>query len=142
MEQIKNYLEKVYTEYVEYENFLKSIIKPLDVVRKEVAEKITVETTEEEVMEIYFNDVEKSLLHRRDFVNQQQRLFFTVEAYKDVMEIPQEILEKVKGMSFIQIFGIKNGKEEVINEEALEYTKKQIRQELDQGVDVFKKKYL
>jgi hypothetical protein len=142
MEQIKNYLEKVYTEYVDYENFLKSIIKPLDVVRKEVAEKITAETTEEEVMEIYFNDVEKSLLHRRDFVNQQQRLFFTVEAYKDVIEIPQEVLEKVKGMNFIQIFGVKNNTTEVINQEALEFTKTQIRQELNQGVDIFKKKYL
>ena len=115
-EQIKNYLEKAYTEYIEYENFLKSIIKPIDVVRKEIAEKITAETTEEEVTELYFNNVEKTLLHRRDFVEQRQRLFYTVEAYKDLMEIPQEIKDKVKEMSFIQIFGVKNGKEEVMND--------------------------
>ena len=141
-EQIKNYLEKAYTEYIEYENFLKSIIKPIDVVRKEIAEKITAETTEEEVTELYFNNVEKTLLHRRDFVEQRQRLFYTVEAYKDLMEIPQEIKDKVKEMSFIQIFGVKIGKEEVMNEEALEFTKKQIRTELESGVDVFKKRFL
>ncbi len=141
-EQIKNYLEKVFTEYIDYENFLKSITKPLDLVRKEVAEKITIEATEEEVMNLYFSEVEKPLLHRRDFIEQRQRLFYTVEAYKDVIEIPQAIAEKVKEMKFIQIFGVKNNTAEVINEEALNYTKTQIKSELEKGVEVFKKKYL
>ena len=82
------------------------------------------------------------MLHNGDFVNQQNRLFYTVEAYKNIIEIPQEIKKEVEGLKFLQIFAIKDKKETVINEEALEYTKNQIKSMMQNGVEEFKNRFL
>jgi len=141
-ENLTAYLEKVWNEYTEYKNYVKSITKPIEELRAEVAKKITQNTTEQEAENIIFEGFEKNILHNGDFINQQNRLFYTIETLKGAIEIPQEILEELKNMKFIQIFAVKNGESTVINEEALEYTKKQIQEGLSQGVENFKKRFL
>ena len=141
-ENLTAYLEKVWNEYTEYKNYVKTITKPIEELRAEVAKKITQNTTEQEAENIIFEGFEKNILHNGDFINQQNRLFYTVESLKGVIEIPKEILEELKNMQFIQIFAVKNGESTVINEDALEYTKKQIREGLSQGVEEFKNRFL
>lgn len=141
-ENLTAYLEKVWNEYTEYKNYVKAITKPIEELRAEVAKKITQNTTEQEAENIIFEGFEKNILHNGDFINQQNRLFYTVESLKGVIEIPQEILEELKNMKFIQIFAVKNGESTVINEEALEFTKGQIREGLSQGVQQFKNRFL
>lgn len=141
-ENLTAYLEKVWNEYTEYKNYVKAIAKPIEELRAEVAKKITQNTTEQEAENIIFEGFEKNILHNGDFINQQNRLFYTVETLKGVVEIPQEILEELKNMKFIQIFAVKNRESTVINEEALEFTKSQIREGLSQGVENFKNRFL
>lgn len=141
-EQQLNYLEKVFVEYIEYKNYLKSIIKPVPELLKEVAEKINDKTTEEQATEIYMDVIGVQKLHQEDFFNQQQRLFYTVEAYKDIMEIPQEIKTEIENLKFLQCFAVKNNKTEIVDQQAIDFTKEQIRNEMSVGVEKFKKAYL
>ncbi|HSE99881.1 MAG TPA: hypothetical protein VLA48_03210 [Nitrososphaeraceae archaeon] len=141
-ENLTAYLEKVWNEYVEYKNYIKTISKPISELREEVAKKITQETTAEEAENLIFEGFEKNILHNGDFINQQNRLFYTVEALKTSIEIPEEINRELENMKFIQIFAVKNGESTVINEEALEFTKGQIREGLTQGVQQFKNRFL
>lgn len=141
-ENITAYLEKVWTEYSEYKEFIKSISKPIEELRKEVAQKITQETTAEQAQQLFFEGFEKIMLHNGDFIYQQNRLFYTVEAYKNLIEIPQEIKTEVENIKFIQIFAIKDKKETVINQEALDFTKNQIASLMNEGVQQFKNRFL
>lgn len=142
MEEATAYLEKVWTEYSEYKEFVKTISKPIEELRKEVASKVTINTTPEEAQELFFEGFEKTMLHNGDFVNQQNRLFYTVEALKHSIEIPQEIKKEVENVKFIQIFAIKDKKETVVNQEALDFTKSQIKQMMTNGVQHFKNTFL
>ncbi len=141
-EKLTPYLEKVWNEYSEYKEYIKTISKPISELRSEVAQKITTETTPEQAQELFFEGFEKVMLHNGDFINQQNRLFYTVEALKTSIEIPQEIKDEVKNMQFVQIFAIKNKESTVINEEALQFTKNQIAQGFSNGVEDFKKRFL
>lgn len=141
-EKLTAYLEKVWNEYSEYKEYIKNISKPISELRSEVAQKITAETTPEQAQELFFEGFEKVMLHNGDFINQQNRLFYTVEALKTSIEIPQEIKDEVKNMQFVQIFAIKNKESTVINEEALQFTKNQIAQGFSNGVEDFKKRFL
>ena len=136
------YIEKVWVEYVEYRDHLKSIIKPEEELRKSVGRKINENTKEEELVDIYLEQVYKQTLMQGDFREQQLRLFYTVEALKNELEIPQEILDEVKGMKFMQIFAVKNNKTEVIDNQALEFSKQQIKNVMSQGIEQFKNLYL
>lgn len=140
--QNNTYIEKVWVEYVEYREHLKSIIKTEEELRKSAGQKITEKTTEEQVVDIYLEQVYKQTLMQADFREQQLRLFYTVEALKDQLEIPQEILDEVKGMKFMQIFAVKNNKTEVIDNQALEFSKQQIKNVMSQGIEQFKNSYL
>jgi hypothetical protein len=136
------YLEKVWTEYIDYKDFIKENTKPAEELRKELASKITVGTTKEQAVEMVLEIMEKQNLYGADFRQQQNRLFFTVEAFKDEMEIPQEIKKELENVKFLQIFAIKNKKEEIIDQEALDFTKKQIAEVLSNGIEDFKKRFL
>lgn len=136
------YLEKVWTEYSEYKEYIKTIAKPIEELRKEVAQKITPQTTSEEAQEYVFQGFEKIMLHNGDFINQQNRLFYTIEAYKNIIEIPQEIKKEVENLKFLQIFAVKDGKETVINQEALDFTREQIKNSFSGGLEEFKRRFL
>jgi hypothetical protein len=142
MEESTAYLEKVWTEYSDYKEFVKTISKPIEELRKEVASKVTIDTTSEEAQELFFQGFEKTMLHNGDFVNQQNRLFYTVEALKNSIEIPKEIKKELENIKFIQIFAIKDKKETVINQEALDFTKSQIKEAMSNGVKQFKERFL
>lgn len=142
MENEITYLEKVWTEYSEYKEYIKTVAKPVEELRKEVAQRITPQTTSEEAQEYVFQGFEKIMLHNGDFINQQNRLFYTVEAYKNIIEIPQEIKKEVESLKFLQIFAIKDKKETVINQEALDFTRNQIKANFSKGLEEFKRRLL
>jgi hypothetical protein len=141
MEHLIVYLEKVWNEYTEYRDFLKDISKSPEELRKEAYEKISKVTSKDEAVEIVCNVMEKQNLHQADFLQQLQRLFYTVGAFDGVIEIPEEIKKEVSNLEFIQIFAIKDKKERVINEKALEFNKNQIKNLMSNGVEDFKKRY-
>lgn len=139
---MEEYLKKVYIEFLEYQNFLQKNVKPIEELREKVLKAITEETTEEEVTELVLSSLENQKLQLIDFDKQLQRLFFTVEAFKDFIEIPQEIKETVKNIRFTQTFSVKSGKAEVINSDSYEFSRQEIRKEVSHGIEQFKKRFL
>ena len=142
MQELKLYLDKIFTEYLDYKNFTQEKLKIVKNIKEEVAKNISATTSDDEVADAYIDKVGKIFLFQRDFQQQQTRLFFTVEAFKDYLEIPQEIIKELEGFEFMQVFAIKNGKEEVINQEALSTAKEQVKSEIKLGMEEFKKRFL
>lgn len=126
-EKIKANLETVYMEYIDYKNYLKDKFKPQDVLRKEMSEKIKSEQDPEKIQQAFFDLAEKQSMYQSDFIGLQNRLFHTIEAYKDLIEIPQEIKRETENIKFQQIFKIKNNIEIAVNKELLEQSKKAIK---------------
>lgn len=136
------YLEKVFSEYMEYKSFILELIKSREKENQKMLETITDSSTDEEIIDLFYKNNEKFHLHQLDFANQHQRLFYTVEAYKNSIEIPPEIKEELKEKKFIQSFAVKNGKEEVVDQQAIQFTKEQIKKEFDKSREQFLKTYL
>ena len=100
-----------------------------------VAEKIKNQTDIDQIKQILFESSEKQMMYQADFIGLQNRLFHTIENYKDLIEIPQEVKKEVENIKFIQIFKIKNGKEIVVSQEIVDQAKDQIKNLLSKDME-------
>lgn len=139
---MEQYLEKVFTEYTEYKTYLQNNLKPIEELRKEVAQKVGEDANLEQMVETTLEKVGYTMLQQQDFQAQTSRLFFTVEALKNEMEIPKEVLEQVKALKFNQAFAIKNNKAEVIDQNAINFTREQLEKEANFNLEKFKENFL
>lgn len=137
-----SYLEKCYKEYIEYKNFLIEQSKKQVDAKTEIATVLKDIEDEDVITDLFFEKQSKIFLFQQDFLEQQRRLFFTVEALKNQIEIPEEIKKEVSNLTFNQIYYIKDGEEEVLSQEALDFTKNQIKEQLKLGVEKFKNLYV
>jgi len=127
---IKAHLEKVYTEYITYKNHIKDKVKPLDVIREKFIKEIEGEEDLEKISEKLFEIQEKQTIFLQDLQGLLTRLYHTIEAYKDLLEIPKEILEEVSMYRFEQFYTIKNGKDFETNPEKIKEIKNAIKQNM------------
>lgn len=97
MEEIaKNYLEVIYKEYKDYENFAKTLAPNILKGREELAKIITEKGIDspdiiDKIVEFEF----KPTLYQTDLQRLQLRLVYVVDAYSQIIEIPKELLEEV-----------------------------------------------
>lgn len=134
----KAHLEKVYTEYIQYKEYIKDKIKQPDQIRKEIAEEIKTELNIDRIQDLVYQKSEKNLIYQADFKNLMTRLYHTIEAYKDILEIPEEIKEEVKLYKFVQLLSIKNNMEKVVDQAAID----QIKDAIKSNVEQIKKYYV
>ena len=137
-EKLKSRLELVYSEYIEYKNFLKEHYKPQEQLRNEIIEQLKTETDTDNLLNLFFEKAEKQAMYQADFIKLQNRLFHTIEDYDDLIEIPQEIKEEVKNMKFTQIFKIKNGKDLVVDKDLVDAAKETIKNNIETLTKYFK----
>jgi len=141
MEEItaaKAHLEKVYTEYIHYKEYIKDKIKQPEQIRKEIAEEIKTVTDIDKVQDLVYQKSEKNMIYQADFKNLMTRLYHTIEAYKDILEIPEEIKKEVEIYKFVQLLSIKNNMEKVVDQGAID----QIKEAIKVNVEQIKKFYL
>ena len=136
-ETIKAHLEGVYKEYIEYRDYYKSIYKTPEERRTEIANKITTESEPQEVLDSIFIYNFKYNRHEQDIYNLLTRLFHTVRAYQDLIEIPEELLKEVENFKMIQAYTVKNGEEKEINKEEIEQLKVLLKQNYDKIIQEF-----
>lgn len=136
-ETIKAHLEGVYKEYIEYRDYYKSIYKTPEERRVEIANKITTESEPQEVIDSIFIYNFKYNRYEQDIYNLLTRLFHTVRAYQDLIEIPEELLKEVENFKMIQAYTVKNGEEKEINKEENEQLKVLLKQNYDKIVQEF-----
>jgi len=138
-EIIKSHLEGVYKEFIEYRNYYKSIYKTPEERRKIIAEKVTVETTEDETLDLVFTYNFKYNRHEADIYNLLSRLYHTIRAYQDLIEIPEELLKEVENFKMIQAYTFINGEEKELNKEENEQIKTALKQNYEKIVQEFNK---
>lgn len=128
----KAHLEQVYTEYINYKEYIRDKVKPQDQIRKEIAEEIKNNPDIEKIQDLIFQKSEKNMIYQTDFKNLMTRLYHTIEAYKDILEIPEEIKEEVKLYKFVQLLAVKNNTEKVVDQEAIDKIKEAIKSNVEQ----------
>ena len=120
METQKAHLEGIYNEYLQYkEHYVKNFIS-LEERRKKVAEKANEEKNKESLARYIFENNSKFVMQETDLHSILTKLAFTVEAYQDLFEIPQEIKTAVENYKPFRYYAIKNGEEIELNPELKE----------------------
>ncbi len=122
--KIELHLQTVYKEYEEVKYYLTNFKKNLEEKKKSVAEK-TQNKTEEEIEEIYYKDIAWITALEGDLQQLTGRLYHTHQAYKDLIEIPQEIKAEVENLKFTLVFNVRAGEVEIVDKEAYAFYKNQ-----------------
>ena len=122
---MKNKLEVAYKEYLEFKTLLEEETKNLEQKRAEVVEAVEGLDDFEKEAEIYFNIVGYLQPLHIDVIQFRTKLYYAVEFYKDLIEIPQEILKEVKDFKVRFTFDVKAGKKEIADQEMFDHYKKQ-----------------
>lgn len=131
MEIIKSNLEKVFKEYTEYKDTLQTLMKKMEVNKDNFATTI-LNIEDEDAQNEYFYE-EKGWLSsaNNDLAQLKMRMYFTYEAYKDIINIPEElkvrIEEELKDVSPRYVFSLKNGEKEIIDKELFNQHKEQFK---------------
>lgn len=125
MVEIKTYIEKVFKEYLTLKNYILTEAKSIEEIKKEFA-KASLENLN---ADDYFEKVGWIALMQEDLFLQKAKLFFTMEAYKDIIEPPKELTDQIKkeleDVSFEQMFSVIDGKREIINKDKYDARKKE-----------------
>lgn len=122
-DKIIQYLEATYLEYLTYKkHFLDNYVKPEDR-RKQFSDAKKIETTEQ-LAETVFNLDAKYSFYEFDLNTLLKKLYHTVLAYENLIEIPQEVRKEIDGYKHFQYYTHKNGEEiELMPERRLEEIK-------------------
>lgn len=126
MNQIQNNLQNAFKEYQDFKEYIiESTKKPLEERKKNVADKALEKETFEEQMQCYFEEFGESSILGIDFLELQRKLYYTYLAYKDLIEVPDNIKKEVEEFKIGTVFSIIGGKKEIINKELYEKYRQQ-----------------
>lgn len=124
MEEVKTYIEKVFKEYLILKNYFAEEVKKGETVKKEFA-KTSLENLN---ADDYFEKLGWIALMQEDLYLQKAKLFFTMEAYKDIIVPPKELTDQInkelEDVNFEQMFYIVDGERKIINQSKYDARKK------------------
>jgi hypothetical protein len=120
MKNLETQIEKIYKEYIEYKTLLTQKIEQTE---QEVGREFLEDYTHEK----FFDKVSYLSVAEVDLAELRMRLYFTMDAYKDLVEPPTEIKEAIEaeleGVKMNQTFTVKNGEFIIINQERYDLIK-------------------
>jgi hypothetical protein len=116
MNPIQTKLEQVFKEYIEFRDYVESNKKPAEEIRKEIAEKVT-SIEDDSYLDIMFKEYGERQLEAIDLNQMSTRLYYYYNAYKDLVEVPEEIKTEAEKIDIKFLFAIKNGKREIADKE-------------------------
>jgi len=117
LDEIKTYIEKIYKEYVSLKNYLKSKEKEIEEVKKEIAQTALTDLNAES----YFDKIGwYSIIQIQDLELLRARLFFTMEAYKDIIEPPKELKEEIdkelQNTNYTTVYAIIDNERKIVDQ--------------------------
>jgi len=117
LDEIKTYIEKIYKEYVSLKNYLKSKEKEIEEVKKEIAQTALTDLNAES----YFDKIGwYSIMQIQDLELLRARLFFTMEAYKDIIEPPKELKEEIdkelQNTNYTTVYAIIDNERKIVDQ--------------------------
>ena len=131
LELIKIHLEKCLKEYTELNIFFRnsSTKEKVDKIKSEIALEVQNLGEDANIADIYFEKLGWLSAMENDEYALKARLFHTYEAYKNLVEIPQEIKEQIEkeleNFKMRLTYDVKGGEKTIVDQELYEMFKAQ-----------------
>lgn len=118
-------LQQIFKEYTDLKNYIQEDSKNLEKVKKEVHDQALQLDDVSDQAGLYFDKIGNVEILKIDFLEVQKKLYYTYEAYKDLVQVPEEIKTEIKDYKIKSVFAIIDGKKEIIDKDLYNSYRKQ-----------------
>ena len=119
-------LEQVFKEYIIFKEYVESNQKSQEELRTEIASLVSnMDTEDESYLEVMFKNLGEKNLEILDLNQLGARFRYYYDAYKDFIEIPQEIKTEAENINIKFLYTIQDGEKKIADQELYENYKKQ-----------------
>ena len=119
-------LEQVFKEYIIFKEYIESNKKSQEELRTEIANLVSdMDTEDDGYLEVMFKNLGEKNLEIVDLNQLGARFRYYYEAYKDFIEIPQEIKTEAEKINIKFLYTIQDGEKKIADQELYENYKKQ-----------------
>ena len=119
-------LEQVFKEYIIFKEYVQSNQKSQEELRTEIANLVSnMDTEDESYLEVMFKNLGEKNLEILDLNQLGARFRYYYDAYKDFIEVPQEIKTEAENINIKFLYTIQDGEKKIADQELYENYKKQ-----------------
>ena len=119
-------LEQVFKEYIIFKEYVESNQKSQEELRTEIANLVSnMDTEDESYLEVMFKNLGEKNLEILDLNQLGARFRYYYDAYKDFIEVPQEIKTEAENINIKFLYTIQDGEKKIADQELYENYKKQ-----------------
>lgn len=126
MSLMQSKLEQVFKEYIIFKEYVESNQKSQEELRTEIANLVSdMDTEDDSYLEVMFKNLGEKNLEILDLNQLGARFRYYYDAYKDFIEVPQEIKTEAENINIKFLYTIKDGEKKIADKELYENYKKQ-----------------
>ena len=119
-------LEQVFKEYIIFKEYVESNKKSQEELRTEIANLVSnMDTEDEGYLEVMFKNLGEKNLEILDLNQLGARFRYYYDAYKDFIEVPDEIKTEAENINIKFLYTIQDGEKKIADQELYENYKKQ-----------------
>ena len=119
-------LEQVFKEYIIFKEYVESNQKSQEELRTEIANLVSnMDTEDDSYLEVMFKNLGEKNLEILDLNQLGARFRYYYDAYKDFIEVPQEIKTEAEKIQIKFLYSIQNGEKILVDKELYDNYKKQ-----------------
>ncbi len=119
-------LEQVFKEYIIFKEYVESNQKSQEELRTEIASLVSnMDTEDESYLEVMFKNLGEKNLEILDLNQLGARFRYYYDAYKDFIEVPDEIKTEAGNINIKFLYTIIDGEKKIADQELYENYKKQ-----------------
>ena len=126
MSLMQSKLEQVFKEYIIFKEYVESNQKSQEELRTEIANLVSnMDTEDEGYLAVMFKNLGEKNLEILDLNQLGARFRYYYDAYKDFIEVPQEIKTEAENINIKFLYTIQDGEKKIADQELYENYKKQ-----------------
>ena len=126
MSLMQSKLEQVFKEYIIFKEYVESNQKSQEELRTEIASLVSnMDTEDESYLEVMFKNLGEKNLEILDLNQLGARFRYYYDAYKDFIEVPDEIKTEAENINIKFLYTIQDGEKKIADQELYENYKKQ-----------------
>ena len=119
-------LEQVFKEYIIFKEYVESNQKSQEELRTEIANLVSnMDTEDESYLEVMFKNLGEKNLEILDLNQLGARFRYYYDAYKDFIEVPDEIKTEAENINIKFLYTIQDGEKKIADQELYENYKTQ-----------------
>ena len=126
MSLMQSKLEQVFKEYSIFKEYVESNQKSQEELRTEIANLVSnMDTEDESYLEVMFKNLGEKNLEILDLNQLGARFRYYYDAYKDFIEVTDEIKTEAENINIKFLYTIQDGEKKIVDQELYEDYKKQ-----------------